>query len=181
MHSYPTIFEDCKMISIANLRDWGYLYLYQIRSGTLRWAINSQPTGSASIFVDMNPLRPFLQFDYWCDNIHISYRVVLSKIPSNLNKGHVWYFVCPKTGRLCRKLHLVGSYFYHRSAFKGCLYEKQTLSRSTRHLYKTFSTILHHERFYETITTPHFKKVYHGKLTKRYKQLLEKIERNELA
>jgi hypothetical protein len=105
--------------------------------------------------------------------------VQLISVPSNLGKGVVWYFVCPHTGKRCRKLYLADTYFYHRSAFKGCMYEKQTLSKRTRNWDKHFSYLYLTDKIYQQINAKHFKKTYSGKPTKKYLKLTKRIERAE--
>ena len=119
---------------------------------------------------------PYLELDYRCNDIPIKYQVRLVSINSNLGKGEVWYFICSRTGKRCRKLYLVSTYFYHLSAFKGCYYEKQTYSRSNRNLYKSFELVFGTEKLYEQLYSKHFKKRYRGKETARYRKLIEKLK-----
>ena len=42
-------------------------------------------------------------------------------VPSNLEEGIVWYFLCPETGKRCGKLYLQGTRFLHREAAKGAM------------------------------------------------------------
>ena len=100
-------------------------------------------------------------------------------IPSNLGKGHVWYFLCPLTGKRCRNLYLVGERFLHREAFTGCLYEKQTYSSSRRSLNKLFEKAFGAETLYAQLYKNHFKTHYAGKPTKRYERLMKKIRETE--
>ena len=122
----PILFDDCKTISITKFSNWGYLKPNQIRNGKISWSINENSTGSISIMIDTFAAKPFVRLDYLCNGTPINYKIQLIKVSSNLGKGFYWYFICPQTGRQCRKLHLVGSYFYHRTAFNGCMYENNT-------------------------------------------------------
>lgn len=60
---------------------------------------------------------------------------------------------------------MVDTYFYHRSEFKGCMYEKQTYSKSNRKLDRQFSKLLAPDSVYERIYSKHFKKQYNEKPT----------------
>ena len=173
---FPTLFEDCKTISISDLNRWGYLKPDQFRSGEMTWSRGERKTGSISFAVFTYPDAPYIELNYSCNQQPIKYQVKLKSIPSNLGKGVVWYFVCPKTNKQCRKLYLVNIYFYHRTAWRGFLYEKQTYSKKTRKLYKSFDALFGSEKAYEKINGKYFKSEYNGRPTKQYLKLLSKIE-----
>lgn len=99
----------------------------------------------------------------------------LTYLPSNLGKGIVWFFICPQTQRRYRKLYLVGNYFFHRTAFTGCMYDKQTYSRKTRAFHKEWGRILREDEVYGEIYGKGFKKYYAGKFTKRSINLIKRI------
>ena len=174
--SFPILYDDLKTVSISILGKHGYLKPNQWQTGTITWSKNGNKTGSISIRVDTYGESPYLLLDYTSDNIPINYRVQLVSIPSNLGKGIVWFFICPQTGKRCRKLYLLGGYFYHRSAYKGCMYEKQTYSHKNRKLGKQFERLFGTDEAYEQIYSKHFKKMYKGKPTKRYLRLLKRAE-----
>jgi hypothetical protein len=172
--TFPTLYDECKTVTITFLNRWGYLRPSQIQSGTISWSRNGTKTGSISVSVNTHTESPYLELEYKRNETPINYRVQIVSAPSNLGKGVVWYFVCPHTGKRCRKLHLIGTYFYHRSAFAGCFYEKQIESHYYRSLGKLFGNQFLSERVYEQIYSKHFKKQYAGKPTKRYLKLLAK-------
>ena len=121
-------------------------------------------------------INPFITLEYTSKSTPISYNVQLVSIPSNLGKGVVWYFICPTTKKRCRKLYLCGGYFYHRTAFIGCMYEKQTYSHNTRSLCRQVDQLFGSDKAYEQIYSKYFKKTYKGRFTKRYKKILRQIE-----
>jgi hypothetical protein len=178
-HTYPTLFDDVKTISITFLTKHGYLKPNQWRNGTITWSRNGNKTGSISIGIYTNPENSYLELDYKCNEAPINYRVQLISAPSNLGKGVVWYFVCPHTGKRCRKLYLADTYFYHRSAFRGCMYEKQTQSKKSRYFDKTLGAYFRTDQLFEQLYKKHFKKQYAGKPTKKYLKLLEKARKSE--
>lgn len=176
-HTFPTLLNDLKTVSISFLARHGYLKLNQWQRGTLTWSRNGNQAGSITIIVSTLPEGKYLELDYKCDGKPINYKVQLVSAPSNLGKGLVWYFVCPLTGKRCRKLHLVDTYFYHRSAFKDCVYEKQIQSKKSRHLDKVMGLYFQSDELFEQLYKKHFKKKYAGKPTKKYLKLAQQIQK----
>jgi hypothetical protein len=178
-HTFPTLFDEMKTVSISFLTKHGYLKPNQWQSGTITWSRNGNKTASISIWVNTQPESHYLELDYKCNETPINYRVKLVSIPSNLGKGVVWYFICPRTGKRCRKLYLADTYFYHRTAFRGCLYEKQTQSKKYRGLDKTIGAYFQTDQLFEQLYKKHFKKQYAGIPTKKYLKLTQLIQRAE--
>ncbi len=173
--TFPTLYDEMKTVSISFLTKYGYLKPNQWQSGTITWRKNGTKTGSISIRVNTQPESPYLELDYKCNETLINYRVQLVSAPSNLGKGVVWYFVCPHTGKRCRKLYLSDTYFYHRTALRDCMYEKQTQSKKYRKLDNTLGAYLRIDELYEQVNKKHLKKHYAGKPTKRYFKLMQKL------
>lgn len=178
-YSFPTLYDECKTVSISFLRQHGYLKLNNWQSGVITWSRNGNKTGSISININTRLASPYLELDYKSNYTPIKYQVDLVSIPSNIGKGVIWYFICPHTRKRCRKLYLVGGYFYHRSAFRDCMYEKQTYSHNNRWLCNQFDKLFNSEKAYEQIYSKHFKKQYKGKPTKRYLKLLKQAKAGE--
>lgn len=104
--------ENSKRIELSYLLKAGYLRKGGITSGQLSWT-NGRGDPAGSIGIE----------SYWVkDEIYIrlvytltdrnsgkktdyDYKVQLTSVPSNLGKGAVLYFLCPKTGKRCRKLY----------------------------------------------------------------------------
>lgn len=175
----PTLFDECKTVSISDLKRFDYLKPNQHKSGTITWSTNGDKTGSISVAVNTNTLTPYLELDYKCNEAPIKYRVQLVSAPSNLGKGVVWFFICPRSGKRCRKLYLADTYFYHRSAFRGCMYEKQTQSKKNRQVNKTLDNYFKRDQLFEQLYKKHLKKQYAGKPTKKYLKLTRQIQRAE--
>jgi hypothetical protein len=178
-HTFPTLFDEVKTVSISFLTKHLYLKPNQRQSGTITWSSNGNKTGSISIQVNTQSEQPYIELDYKCNEAPIKYRVQLVSVPSNLGKGVVWYFVCPRTGKRCRKLYLADTYFYHRSAFRACMYEKQTQSKKSRYLVKTLGEYFRSDQLFEQLYKKNFKKQYAGKPTKKYLKLTQQIQRAE--
>jgi hypothetical protein len=176
-HTFPTLYDEALQIHISKLKGWGYLDPEKIKSGTLNWSRNGNPTGSISIQVNTHSKQPFIELDYKFRGEPRNYKVYFTSTPSNLNKGEIWYFICPQTKKRCRKLYSIGGYFLHREAFNGCMYETQTQSKKYRQLDKTLGAYFKSDNLYKELYKKNFKKSYKGKPTKRYLRIMEQIQK----
>jgi hypothetical protein len=177
--TYPTLFEDVLQLHLCKLKEWGYLEPNKLTKATYSWSRNGKQIGSISIYVNSNSEQPFIELDYNYKDEPRKYKVLLTSTPSNLGKGLIWYFICPSTGKRCRKLYSIGGYFLHREAFKGCMYEKQTQSKYSRKVDKTLGAFFDAENLAAQLYKKHFKQTYAGKPTKRYLRIMEKIDKAE--
>ena len=178
-HTFPTLYNEALQIHISKLKGWGYLAPEQIKSGTLNWSRNGNPTGSISIQVNTHSEQPYIELDYKYRDEPRNYKVYLTSTPSNLNRGEIWYFICPQTKKRCRKLYSIGGYFLHREAFNGCMYETQTQSKKDRQLDKTLGAYFKSDNLYSELCKKNFKKSYAGKPTKKYLRIMEQIQKAE--
>ena len=178
-HTFPTLYNEALQISISKLKEWEYLNPEQIKSGTITWSRNGSQTGRISIKVNTHSEQPYIELDYKYRDEPRNYKVYLTSTPSNLNKGEIWYFICPQTKKRCRKLYSIGGYFLHREAFNGCMYETQTQSKKYRQLDKTLGAYLKSENLYSELYKKNFKKTYAGKPTKKYLRIMEQIQKAE--
>jgi hypothetical protein len=177
--TFPTLYNEALQLNISKLKEWGYLDPKQIKSGTLNWLRNGNPTGSISIQVNTYCERPYIILDYKFKDEPRNYKVYFTTSPSNLQLGEIWYFICPQTKKRCRKLYLISGYFLHREAFNGCVYESQTQSKKYRQLDKTFGAYFRTDDLYSQLYNKHFKKTYAGKPTKKYLRIIEQIQKAE--
>lgn len=177
--TFPTLYNEALQINISKLKEWGYLDPDQIKSGRLNWSRNGSPTGSISIRVNTHSEQPFVELDYRYRDAPRNYKVYLTSTPSNLNKGKIWYFLCPQTNKRCRKLYSIDGYFLHREAFEGCMYETQTKSKKYRQLDKVLGAYFKTDDLYSKLYQKHFKKTYAGKPTKKYLRITEQIQKAE--
>jgi hypothetical protein len=178
-HTFPSLYNEALQIHISKLKGWGYFEPKQIKSGTLNWSRNGEPTGSISIKANMCNEQPFIELDYNYRGEPRNYKVFLTTSASNLNRGEIWFFICPHTKKRCRKLYSIGGYFLHREAFVGCMYETQTQSKKMRFLLRTFGAHFKCDELYSELYKKHFKKTYAGKPTKKYLRLTEMINQLE--
>ncbi len=174
--TFPKLYDEMKTLSVSFLKKHGYLKPNQLQSGTVTWSTGGNVTGTISIIVSMQPRVEYLALDYSCNGKPVNYRVRLTPVPSNLGIGLHWYFVCPNTGKRCRKLYLADTYFLHRDAFSGCMYRNQTLSKQARGLENSITDLFGAEELERELYRKHMKKKYRGKPTKRYLKLVERVE-----
>jgi len=178
-HTFPTLYNDALQLSVTKLKEWEYLNPEQLKNGTITWSSNGNQTGRISITVNTKRETPYIKLDYQYNDEPRNYEVRLISLRSNLGKGLIWYFLCPTTNKRCRKLYSIGGYFFHREAFKGCMYESQIQSKKYRQLDKTFGAYFRSDELYSQLYKKHFKKFYAGKPTKRYLQIMEQIQKAE--
>lgn len=173
--NYPTTVESCLYLSIKKLKEWNYLNDSGTKSGTINWSSNGEQHSSISITVTKSNFETFIFLNYKSNGEPRNYKILIESRPSNLGKGEVLYFVCPHTGKHCRKLYLNGSYFFHREAFKGLMYSKQIESKRSRSLTKAFDACYISDEVFEERYKKYFKTHYNGKETKRFKRLNKKF------
>lgn len=174
----PTLYDEVLQIHLSKLKQWKYLKPNQRKNGTITWSRHGRQTGRIGITVNTWPETSYLELNYTRDNEPRNYRVSLVAVPSNLGKGKVWYFLCPQTGKRCRKLYCVNGYFLHREAFPRVMYETQTYSENNRQLIRLFEQS-QTDKAYNELYSKHFKSHYAGKPTKRYLRIMEKIQQAE--
>ncbi len=172
----PTLFDNALQLSITKLKEWGYLNSNIIKSGIIKWSSNGIETGCISIKVNTINQQAFIELNYNYFDEPQQHKILLVSVPSNLGKGVVWFFLCPRTNKRCRILYLIGASFLHREAFINCMYESQTHSKSNRLLKKTMQAYFKTDEAFEQLYKKHFKKTYKGKPTKRYLKLMQQIE-----
>lgn len=172
--NYPVTVEDCLTISISKLKEWEYLN-NGYKSGTITWSRNGAPTANIGINCHISEFRSYINLDYNSNGEPRKYKVKLICKSSNLGKGKIWYFLCPNTNKLCRKLILYGGYFLHRTAFKNLMYAKQIESKKWRALTSSFEKIFIPDEVSVMRYKKYFKTHYKGKPTKMFLKLEQRI------
>jgi hypothetical protein len=170
--------ENCNTVSITKLKEWGYLN-NGVKSGVIKWSISGEVNSRIGIKSTILEHVKYITFAYTQNGESINYNVRLISIPSNLGKGEILYFVCPTTGKRCRKLYRNSKYFLHREAFRYLYYEKQNESKKNRRLISILDKVYLKDEVYEQQFKKHFKTHYNGKITKRYQKILDKIKLSE--
>jgi hypothetical protein len=178
--THPSLYDRVLKISITKLVGWGYLKPNQRINTNMVWSSNGETRGEIKILVDTTENdNMFIELDYKYKDQLRHYKINIVSINSNLGKGKIYYFVCPHTQRLCRNLYSISGYFYHRRAFKGCMYECQIQSKKYRSLNSQFGSYFKSDNIYEQLHKKNFKKTYAGKPTKRYLKLTKLLELNK--
>lgn len=170
--------ENMLSLNIKKFREWGFLKYGFIKDGYITWSIDDEITSRLSYTIHFFEINPYLELRYSIDDIDYKYSIYFECVQSNLDKGVVWYFICPKSNKRSRKLFLYNGYFVNRKSTHA-IYDTQTKPKSYRLMEKTFGAYFDIENYYEEIYSKHFKKFYKGKPTKRYKRLLELIDKAE--
>jgi len=175
--TFPILYDSVLKLSMSKLVGWGYLKPENRISTNMVWSSQGEKRGEISLFVDTNKGNPYIELDYKYKDQPRRYRISIVSIDSNLGKGLIYYFVCPQTNRRCRTLYSISGYFYHRTAFNGCMYECQTQSKKYRSLTTQFGFMFDEDRICEQLYKKNFKKTYAGKPTKKYLKLSNQLER----
>lgn len=144
------------------------------KNGTISWATGESQqkeiVAQIGILVVIGD-DAYAQLDYKYDGNPISYRVHLVPSISNLTGDKIWFFICPATGKRCRKLYLIGDYFLHRSAVKG-LYRVQSYSKAFRKELKIWNYWKIREDMLGQLDKKYFKATYRGKATRRVQRMM---------
>lgn len=174
-HSLTTPYDHLKSLSISDLKRMEFLEIGKKKTGTIVWKINNIETGSISIQVDYKNLLPSAILSYESNQKDYYYKVRFTSTKSNLGSGNILYFICPFTGKRCRKLFFKFGEFAHRTYHEG-IYESQTWSRKSRAIIRLYNMLERESQAQRLIHSKHFKTHYKGVHTKRYINALRAIE-----
>lgn len=177
--SFPTVFEDIKTISITELKKWGYINANKNQSGTLYWKVLENRVLEVKVFVFNMAPEPFIVLNYTVQGKNIIYKILLTFTQSNLGKGKICLFLCPKTGKKCRKLYFVNGLFLHRDAYNGIFYKKQLYSKEWRRGKKKIDKLVEAQKLTDELEKPYARKFYNGVPTKSFKKLLNIVKENK--
>ncbi len=167
--------DEADTVIISSLLRVGFFSGGTARSGTLAWEHYGQETGRLGITVDLS--AGYVELGYNIDRRPVKYRVRLDGLRSNLGFGHVWYFICPATGRRCRKLYRIGSHLLSRYAFPSAVHSTQIVSKACREIDRTFGQIRTGDKIDRFLETPYRKTHYRGIPTRRFQRLLDRDAR----
>lgn len=177
---------ESRRISLRDLIRLGFLKKGELRQASISWSTGA----GGSITIESNyPTED--GYDYPGDGVpyiilrykitpsgeaprDIDYRINLHKVPSNLGRGEVLYFVCPVTYKFCRVLYLAyGSPIWmSREAYRNRLYYPlQTCSKSKRSITKIWALEDRLEKLYSLRDSS----TYKGRPTRRA-ELIDSLE-----
>lgn len=166
--------DEYLCLSVTDCKRLGYLRPNTYATGSIQWKRGGGVIASVGIAAKTTGV-PTVRFSYEANGVPMAYDVALRWKRSNLDadgEHGYYYFVCPVTGALCRKLYLVGDRFVGRKAFHA-LYEKQTLSHKQRRLTGTWRDLYALD---DLTFQPHRKETYRGRLTP-YGRKVDKLAR----
>jgi hypothetical protein len=172
--TFCTVYDLTAKISIRYLKEHGYLEGY--KAGSISWYVGNIHTGTISISADIRTSEPHIMLSYSISGQSVEYRVLLEKVPSNLGKGYLWFFLCPITQKRCRILYQSGGYFTHRAGAKG-MYSYQTMSKTWRDLRRTYKLNNDERSPRAVLGKKYFKGWYDGKPTKRLLRTIRKVNK----
>lgn len=167
--------EDLWCFNISSLTKRGLL-IDNSFSNEVTVKLKKNGISEAGFSLSVNIFSGFgnIDFSYSYYGAIKKYTVEVVSRPSNLGKGVVWFFICPVTKKVCRKLYFHKGLFLHRTAFPEILYEQQKLSKRYRKLDKTMKMALD-ESIYQEFYQKHLKTHYKGKLTRRFERITKKL------
>lgn len=174
--TFPIIYENQTILELKTLIGWGCLAQYGQCRSTLVWRCRGEKTAEVGVLVYNSSDERYLQLSYNYCGEQRTYRISIESRPSNLGKGVVWYFRCPATQQLCRKLYLHDGWFVSRKAVPGC-YEVQALSKRDRLTKRVYNSFFQQDDVNEDLYKRYAKQTYRGKSTVRSQRLLKKLER----
>lgn len=173
--SDPIILEELLAIEVASI----YKRVRTERSFTLTWSINGYRTDSVDYYLierldDKTLVIGFL-FHRQTDLIKVS--LILKA--SNLGIGCVPFFLCPITGRLCRKLYFINSKLKSRYGIEGSFYSSQLWSKGYRAINNSYGKLLQLRELNEDLNRPFLKSHYRGEETSTVQRIIKRINKIE--
>ncbi|WP_046744906.1 hypothetical protein [Kordia zhangzhouensis] len=154
--------------------------------GTISWQRGGAISFESKVFENDKYLHVmYTTTDRYGITTKHDYKIQLVSVSSNLNKGRILYFKCPKTAKRARVLYSAygNDVFVHRDYYKDhygqrLFYNSQIAAKDwyNNTMYFNFQRqITTHEAYLRTFKQ--WKRTYQGKETKHFKRLRELKER----
>lgn len=178
--------DDALVFDLSNLTKGGFLRPGSFRTTSWNWTRNGEEkVAEVAVFICFLETEKYIRFMYNISHrgepeTNYDYKVLLHSKPSNLGKGQVLYFVCPISGRLCRKLYLAynSPYFKCRQAYNARIY--YFLQQSSK-MARTNDQYFHFKRKLEAMDNGRGAYKYAGKLTKRAERIIRTLQKRDKA
>ncbi len=170
MTTFPECFDDLEQISIGDLKRLGLLR--SDRDGSQKKIVSTGYRLETRMRISVNFNTRLVMLEFTIGDLQSTQLIALESRPSNLGKGVVWYFVCPASKRLCRKLYLLEDQFFSRFAYPGMMYGTQIEKKSFRGLRSTLELAEKRNKAIESLKKKYAKPFYRGKPTKNFQRLL---------
>lgn len=174
-----TVESACKLDLRIMLKD-GSIQKNQFVSGTISWERGGTISFESKLYENEKYLRVmYITTDRQGNKTNYDYKIQLVSVPSNLGKGQVLYFRCPRTGKRARVLYSTygNDLFLHREYYKDH-YGKRLFYNSQRAAKEWYNNTMYfnakrRKENFETYlhTFKQWKRTYRGKETKHFKKL----------
>ena len=183
MKQVQETFEDLTTLSITALKKLGFLpewkgHKYGTASGPVNWYRNGERSSwincHVSILADGESFAA-LSYNYGSKGFDLRFELV--QVKSNLGKGFFWMFVCPESGRRCRKLYSSEGQFKSRPALiqAGLLTKSQSEAKRFRGgMWRLLTLDTQLEESAKKYFGRNAKRQYRGQPTKGYSRWLAK-------
>ncbi|RZK65125.1 MAG: hypothetical protein EOO85_28745 [Pedobacter sp.] len=128
----------------------GFIKPGHMVSGPLEWSENFKMNAKLGMhsMSYANAGKGHLNLSYNIAGEPQQHRIEITSRISNLgNEALIWFFICPVTNKLARKLFFNGQRFVHQSQIDG-LYTSQTLSRKAREMDKLLEYVIGNNDIY---------------------------------
>ncbi len=175
--TYPIIIDELISISIGGLNKLKLLSK-EYNCGVVKIGKYSIVTGKfipyaiMDVTVILNEHNPHVEFEYTAAGNSFCYKVKLVPLNSNLGKGKVWFFICPKISKRCSKLHLHQNVFVHRTAIESGMYSKQIVSKTHRSAMAFSDKINRVRELQKALQKKHGQIRYKGMFTSKMRTLM---------
>ncbi|MBZ5859448.1 hypothetical protein [Flavihumibacter profundi] len=121
-----------------------------------------------SVNIDTNTDNDYAEVKFSIKGRPITQSIKLVAKKAPIGKGVVYYFKCPITGSLRRKLYLYEGRFVSKLAINNPHYLSQIQSSTERNTSKELKQLIRLQNTAKQVTRKYFKVYYAGNLTKRY-------------
>ncbi|MBC7948979.1 MAG: hypothetical protein H7Y42_13930 [Chitinophagaceae bacterium] len=161
------VVERLPVLSIKNIRSLGLLdKVERYREMPLQLRVHSglaQSINTVRVAILLDDDHSYIRLTYDLDGEPVDYRIRLARLRSNLGRGGwLWYFLCPGSKRLARKLFLYRGRFVGIEAIKGKIYHQQVLSRRQRAHFKVIANLSKAEQIIKKNNRKYLKPYYQG-------------------
>jgi len=165
-------------LSIADCKRLGFLAPAATCTGSINWTRNGAVIASVGFGTKTTGV-PIARFSYEYNGKTYTYDVALRWKRSNLSpdtEHGYYYFVCPVTGELCRKLYLVDGQFVGRKAFAP-LYPAQVESKAARRDLRAWRDVMAAD---DLVFQKYRREYYRGRITPYGRKVERIVERLNL-
>lgn len=170
------ILDDTIKLNISDFSQWGYLNPDNPKSGIIKFLFDEVVGFELKVVTNHLKHSHSVVIEFLLDDLVCTQVLCITYLHSNLGKGSVPYFLCPKTNKLCRKLYLYNSKFTSRESIPNGIYQSQCTNKSIRHLQKHLEKLRRIDSYNKLLCKKYFKCTYSEKPTKLYKRILNEFK-----